>query len=602
MTVLLGESLEERYYDSTLFKRILAYLKPYRVLVVASIALLFSVSLLNLAGPYLTKVAIDDHIQVSHYEGLDKLALIYLAVLAGAFLCQLLQYITMQYIGQRVMYDLRNQVFAHLHKMSFRFFDQNPIGKMVTRTVNDVEVLNEMLTSGLILVFSDLFTLVGIFIMLTWLDWRLMLVVCGVFPFLYLATNAYRTRARDALRKNRAHISTLNAALEENLSGMNTVQVFNLEENQKKRFNEINQAKLKEDLRSLHYNSVYLPSIDLFSAVGIGLVIWYGGGRFVQDEIQLGVLVAFLQYLQKFFEPIRDLAEKFNIIQTALASSERVFELLDTPEELPNPESPKKISQLQGAIEFKNVWFAYKNEDYVLEDISFALEPGESLAIVGATGSGKSTIVNTLFRFYDVQKGSILVDGVPLKEIDKYDLRRQMALVQQDVFLFSRNIIDNIRLGNTDLGLQEVESIAQAVHSHHFINNLPFKYEQELLERGNSLSLGQKQLLSFARALAFKPGILILDEATSNVDTETERLIQDGIQKLVKGRTSIIIAHRLSTLRSVDKVLVLKQGRVEEFGTRRELMAKKGTYYQLIKMQSEISPSRPENPPGPHKA
>lgn len=602
MTVLLGESLEERYYDSTLFKRILSYLKPYRTWVAGAIVLLFSVSILNLAGPYLTKVAIDDHIQTSHYEGLDTLALIYLAVLAGAFLCQLLQYLAMQYIGQRVMYDLRTQVFTHLHKMSFRFFDQNPIGKMVTRTVNDVEVLNEMLTSGLILVFSDLFTLVGIFIMLAWLDWRLMLVVCVVFPFLYLATNAYRTRARDALRKNRAHISTLNAALEENLSGVNTVQVFNLEEKQKQRFCEINNAKLKEDLRSLHYNSLYLPSIDLFSAVGIGLVIWYGGGRFVQDEIQLGVLVAFLQYLQKFFEPIRDLAEKFNIIQTALASSERIFELLDTPEEIPNPQSPQKLSQIKGAIEFKNVWFAYKNEDYVLEDVSFVLEPGESLAIVGATGSGKSTIINTLFRFYDIQKGSILVDGISLKEIDKYELRRQMALVQQDVFLFSRNIIDNIRLGNTDLGLEEIESVSQTVHSHHFINNLPFKYEQELMERGSGLSLGQKQLLSFARALASKPGILILDEATSNVDTETERLIQEGIHKLVKGRTSIIIAHRLSTLRTVDKVLVLKAGRVVEFGTRRELMDKKGTYYQLIKMQSELSPSHLKNPHGPPKA
>ena len=601
MTVLLGENLEERYYDATLFKRILSYLKPYRTWVAGALLLLFCVSILSLAGPYLTKVAIDDHIKVSNYAGLDTLALIYLAVLAGGFLCQLLQYIAMQYIGQRVMYDLRTQVFTHLHKMSFRFFDQNPIGKMVTRTVNDVEVLNEMLTSGLILVFSDLFTLVGIFIMLSWLDWRLMLVVCAVFPFLYLATNAYRTRARDALRKNRAHISTLNAALEENLSGVNTVQVFNLEEHQKQRFYEINSAKLKEDLRSLHYNSLYLPSIDLLSAVGIGFVIWYGGGRFVQEEIQLGVLVAFLQYLQKFFEPIRDLAEKFNIIQTALASSERVFELLDTPEELPNPESPKKIQKIQGAIEFKNVWFAYKNEDYVLEDVSFVLEPGESLAIVGATGSGKSTIINTLFRFYDIQKGSILVDGVSLKEIDKYDLRRQMALVQQDVFLFSRKIIDNIRLGNTDLGLEEVESISQTVQSHHFINNLPFKYEQEVLERGSGLSLGQKQLLSFARALASKPGILILDEATSNVDTETERLIQDSIQKLVKGRTTIIIAHRLSTLRTVDKVLVLKAGKVVEFGTRRELMDKKGTYYQLIKMHSELSPANPQRSSKPDK-
>jgi ATP-binding cassette subfamily B multidrug efflux pump len=582
------ENLENKYYDWPLFKRILGYLRPYRLRVVVSLLLLLAVSMLGLAGPYLTKVAIDDYIRVGQYEGLDQIALIYIAVLGGAFVFQFLQYTTMQYIGQKVMFDLRTQVFAHLHKMSFRFFDRNPIGKMMTRTVNDVEVLNEMLTSGLILVFSDLFTLVGIFLMLAWLDWRLMLMVCAVFPFLYLATQAYRVRARDALRKNRAHITTLNSTLEENLSGMTTVQLFNQENVQYKKFTEINRDKLKEDLRSLHYNSIYLPSIDVFSAIGIGLVIWYGGGRFVQNEVLLGVLVAFLMYLQKFFEPIRDMAEKFNIIQTAMASSERIFELLDTPEELPNPERPQAVSRIAGNIEFDKVWFAYNKDDFVLKDVSFSLKQGESLAIVGATGSGKSTVINTLLRFYDIQKGLIRIDGVSLKEMNKQDLRRQMALVQQDVFLFSRNIIDNIRLGNTSLGLEEVESVAQSVHSHHFINNLPFKYDQELIERGGSLSMGQRQLLSFARALAFDPKVLILDEATSNVDTETERQIQVAIQKLMEGRTSIIIAHRLSTLKTVDKVLVLKHGEVQEFGTRKELLQNKGIYYDLLKLQMDL--------------
>ena len=589
MTGEMKENLENKYYDWPLFKRILGYLRPYRFLVAVSLLLLLAVSLLGLAGPYLTKVAIDDYIRTGRYEGLDRIALIYIAVLAGAFIFQFLQYTTMQYIGQKVMFDLRTQVFAHLHKMSFRYFDRNPIGKMMTRTVNDVEVLNEMLTSGLILVFSDLFTLLGIFLMLAWLDWRLMLMVCAVFPFLYLATQAYRVRARDALRKNRAHITTLNSTLEENLSGMTTVQLFNQEGTQYQKFWEINRDKLKEDLRSLHYNSIYLPSIDIFSAIGIGLVIWYGGGRLVQGEVLLGVLVAFLMYLQKFFEPIRDMAEKFNIIQTAMASSERIFELLDTPEELPNPERPQAVSRIAGNIEFENVWFSYNKEDYVLKDVSFSLKEGESLAIVGTTGSGKSTIINTLLRFYDIQKGRISIDGVSLKEMNKQDLRRHMALVQQDVFLFSRNIIDNIRLGNTSLGLEEVESVAQSVNSHHFINNLPFKYEQELIERGSSLSMGQRQLLSFARALAFDPRILILDEATSNVDTETERQIQDAIHELMKGRTSIIIAHRLSTLKTVDKVLVLKHGEVQEFGTRQELLRNKGVYYDLLKLQMELS-------------
>ncbi len=596
MTDGAKENLENKYYDWPLFKRILGYLRPYRGLVAVSLLLLLVVSMLGLAGPYLTKVAIDDYIRIQQYEGLDRIALIYIVVLAGAFVCQFLQYMTMQYIGQRVMFDLRTQVFAHLHKMSFRFFDRNPIGKMMTRTVNDVEVLNEMLTSGLILVFSDLFTLVGIFLMLAWLDWQLMLVVCAVFPFLYLATQAYRIRARDALRKNRAHITTLNSTLEENLSGMTTVQLFNQENAQYQKFTQINRDKLREDLRSLHYNSIYLPSIDVFSAIGIGLVIWYGGSRFVQGEVLLGVLVAFLMYLQKFFEPIRDMAEKFNIIQTAMASSERIFELLDTPEELPNPERPQAVSRIAGNIEFQNVWFAYNGDDYVLQDVSFSLKEGESLAIVGATGSGKSTIINTLLRFYDIQKGRISIDGVSLKEMNKQDLRRQMALVQQDVFLFSRNIMDNIRLGNTSLGLEAVESVAQSVHSHHFINNLPFKYEQELMERGSNLSMGQRQLLSFARALASDPRILILDEATSSVDTETERQIQNAIQGLMKGRTSIVIAHRLSTLKTVDKVLVLKQGKVQEFGTRQELLQNKGTYYKLLKLQMEVS----EQNPGPH--
>ena len=589
MTDWAEENLENKYYDWTVFKRILGYLRPYHMLVVFSLLLLLAVSMLSLAGPLLTKIAIDDYIRVQKYEGLDRIALIYIVVLVAAFICQFLQYTLMQYIGQEVMFDLRTHVFAHLHKMSFRFFDRNPIGKMMTRTVNDVEVLNEMLTSGLILVFSDLFTLGGIFLMLAWLDWRLMLVVCTIFPFLYLATQAYRVRARDALRKNRAHVTTLNSTLEENLSGMTTVQLFNQENAQYNKFTEINSDKLREDLRSLHYNSIYLPSIDVFSAIGIGLVIWYGGGRFVQEEVLLGVLVAFLMYLQKFFEPIRDMAEKFNIIQTAMASSERIFELLDTPEELPNPERPQAVSQAAGNIEFENVWFAYNGDDYVLEDVSFSLKEGESLAIVGATGSGKSTVINLLLRFYDIQKGCISIDGVSLKEMDKQDLRRQMALVQQDVFLFSRNIMDNIRLGNTSLGLQEVESVAQSVHSHHFINNLPFKYEQELLERGGSLSMGQRQLLSFARALAADPRILILDEATSSVDTETEQQIQTAIQELMKGRTSIVIAHRLSTLKTVDKVLVLKQGKVQEFGTRQELLKNKGTYYDLLKLQLELS-------------
>ena len=585
----MPQSEGHRYKDWVLFKRVLVHLKPYSSLVALAILLLLAVSVLNLAGPYLTKVVIDDHIKAGDLKGLDVIAAVYLSVLVFSFIFQFCQTYLMQVIGQKVMFDLRSKVFAHLHKMSFSYFDRNPIGRMITRVVNDVEVLNEMLTSGLILVFSDLFTLFGIFCVMFYLDWRLTLVVCIVFPFLATATRMYRVRARDALRRNRIHVSELNSYLEENISGVDTVQCFNRETKNYTKFSSINGERLKEDLRTVKYNAFYMPSIDFFSSLAIAMVFWYGGGRFVQNEIQLGILVAFIQYLQKFFEPIRDLAEKFNIIQTAMASSERIFELLDTPEQIPESVPSKNDFKLQGAVEFKNVWFSYKEERFILKGLSFYLEAGESLAIVGATGSGKSTIINALCEFYDIAKGDILFDGRSIKEINKYDLRKQIALVQQDVFLFSGSILENIRLGNPQMGQDEIESISQTVNSHNFISNLPLKYEQKLNQ--GEISSGQRQLLSFARALAAEPKILVLDEATSNVDLETERQIQQGIKEMTRGRTSIIIAHRLSTLMHVDKVLVLRNGEVLEFGKRKELLQQKGIFYQLCQAQIKLEQS-----------
>ena len=579
------ENMKDRYREWVLFKRVVVYLKPYFKWVALAIFLLLGVSLLNLAGPYFTKIVIDDYIKVSDFEGLDKIAGLYLLVLIASFLFQFCQSYLMQYIGQKVMFDLRSRVFAHLHRMSFSYFDKNPIGKMITRVVNDVEVLNEMLTSGLILVFNDLFTLLGVFAVMLYLDWRLTLVVCSVFPLLALGTRLYRVRARDALRKNRAHVAELNSYLEENLSGVDTVQCFNREKENHENFKGINLDRLKEDLRTVRYNALYMPSIDFFSSLAVGMVFWYGGGRFIQDEIQLGVLVAFIQYLQKFFEPVRDLAEKFNIIQTAMASSERIFELLDTPEQLPDKVPHQPGFKIKGNVEFKDVWFAYNEENFILKGISFSLSEGESLAIIGATGSGKSTLVNTLCRFYDIQKGNILFDGKPIKSINKYDLRRQIALVQQDVFLFSGNISDNIRLGNPHIVQKEIESISQSVSAHKFISNLPFKYDQELKEGGVGISSGQMQLISFARALASNPRILVLDEATSSVDLETESQIQSGIQELIRERTSIIIAHRISTLMYADKILVLKHGQIVEFGFRKELLQQKGIFYKLCQSQ-----------------
>jgi len=580
-----SEDLRDRYKDLILFKRVLIHLKPYSRLVSLAVLLLLAVSILNLTGPYLTKIVIDDHIKEGNINGLDVIAAIYFSVLIFSFIFQFFQTYLMQYIGQKVMFDLRSQVFSHLHKMSFSYFDKNPIGKTITRVVNDVEVLNEMLTSGLILIFSDLFTLFGIFFVMLYLDWKLTLVVCIVFPLLATATRIYRVRARDALRKNRAHVSELNSYIQENLSGMDTVQCFNSEKKNFRKFFSINNERLKEDLRTVRYNAFYMPSIDFFNSLAIGMVIWYGGGRFVQDEIQLGVLVAFIQYLQKFFEPVRDLAEKFNIIQTAMASSERIFELLDTPEQIPSMVPSQKGFKIKGNVEFKNVWLSYNENQFVLKDISFSLEKGESLAIVGATGSGKSTIINALCRFYEINKGDILFDGQSIKDINKFDLRKQIALVQQDVFLFSGKVIDNIRLGNVQMRQEEIQSISTAVNSHNFINNFPLKYEQELIEGGGSISSGQRQLLSFARALAVKPQILVLDEATSSVDMDTERQIKNGIKEMTRGRTSIIIAHRLSTLMHVDKVLVLKNGKIIEFGKRNELLQQRGIFYKLCQAQ-----------------
>ncbi|MGR3317132.1 MAG: ABC transporter ATP-binding protein [Candidatus Anammoxibacter sp.] len=604
----LEDEIVGKAYDSKLVKRLLTYLKPYKTKVILSIITLMVISCLQLVGPYLTKIVIDNHIRVGDWSGINQLGLIYVVVLFVIFVLQYLQVYIMRLVGQNVMYDLRSRLFAHVQKMSLSFFDRNPVGRLMTRIVNDVEVLNELFTSGLVVVFGDFFILIGITVTLFVLNWKLALIAFAIMPFLIYASILYRGKARSAYREIRVNLARLNSHLHENISGINTVQAFGKEEYNFKKFDHANLENCNSQLRSVFYNAVFFPTIEVFTAVSISAIIWYGGGQVIKGAIMPGVLVAFILYLQRFFKPIRDLTEKYNIMQSAMASSERIFKLLDTPEDIPNPASPRYVDTIRGDIVFENVWFSYNpseadqleqlskgndgssattftGNNYVLKDISFHLKPGESVAIVGATGSGKTSIINLLGRFYDIQRGRIFVDGIDISKMDKYQLRKNIGIVLQDVFLFTGDIEYNITIGNDEIPFSKVKEAAAYVNADSFINKLPDNYHHEIYERGNNLSQGQKQLLAFARALAYDPKILILDEATSSVDTETELLIRDALNKLISGRTSIIVAHRLSTIKEVDKIIVLKNGKIAEEGAHEELLGQRGIYYNLYKAQ-----------------
>lgn len=585
-------------YDARLMRRLLGFFKPYKKQLIISILLLIIISILNLSGPYLTKIAIDNYILNGDWSGLNFIMAVYFMVLLLTFSLQYAQVYIMQLTGQRAMYDIRVKLFAHIQKMSLSFFNNNPIGRLVTRVVNDIEVLNEMFTQGLVVAIGDLLTLIGIAIALLILNLKLALLTFIVLPPLLYATKFYRDRARDSYRNIRTNLAKLNSYLQENIGGMSTVQVFNREDENFKRFDMINIENRDEQMRSLIYNAIYFPSIEFFSAIAVGVIIWYGGGEAIRGGIQLGVLVAFIQYVQRFFQPVRDFAEKYNIMQASMASSERIFKLLDTEEDIPNPQKPVLLRDVKGEIEFKDVWFSYNppsppfnkggnGGDLTLKGISFHLKAGESAAIVGATGAGKTSIINLLGRFYDIQNGRILIDNIDIRDIDKKYLRRNIGIVLQDVFLFAGDIENNIRLGEDGISMEKVYKSAEIVNAHRFIEKLPKGYKEDVQERGSTLSLGQKQLISFARVLAFNPRILILDEATSSVDTETEILIRDALHKLIKNRTSIIIAHRLSTIRYVDKIIVIHDGQIVEMGSHEELVKNKGMYHNLYQLQFE---------------
>jgi ATP-binding cassette subfamily B multidrug efflux pump len=579
------EEILGKAYDARLMARILRYLQPYWKLLTLSFTFLLLHTGTQLLGPYITKVAIDRYIANQDIQGLDFMALAYLGVVLLGFIFLFVQTYVTEYTGQRAMHDLRMEIFSHLEKQDLAYFDRNPVGRLMTRTINDVETLNELFSTGVVGLLEDLCIVFGIAGMMLWLDWKLGLVCLAAFPLILYVSRFYRRRAREVYRESRLILARLNAGLQESIAGIGTIQAFGQEEKMYRRFQEINLGYRNVLLRSVAYNAVFFPIIEIFSALTIGLLLWYGGRQISSGAIEAGVIVAFIQYIQRMYQPIRDLAEKYNIMQAAMASSERIFTVLDTPETIKNPALPMMPKSFRGEVEFKDVWLSYNAGEPVLKGISFHVQPGEKVALVGATGGGKTSIISALCRFYEIERGAILVDGIDVRHWDKQALRQHLGLVLQEVFLFSGDIAANVTLGEPRISHKQMREAARRAHIAPFIEQLPEKYQEEVQERGSTLSQGQRQLLSFARALAFDPKILILDEATSSVDTATELLIQDALHELLKDRTALIVAHRLSTIKNADRILVIHKGEIWEQGSHEQLLAQGGLYARLYDLQ-----------------
>lgn len=584
-------------YDFRVAKRLFAYLKPYWHLSVAALFLTLLTNVLISLQPFFTKVAVDDFITPKRTEGLWLFSLAFFGLFLFRFVFSYVQEILLNTVGQRVMFDIRTQIFTKLQKQEIAYFDRNPVGRVITRLTNDVDALNELFTSGVIDVLGDLVIIIAIVGMMLWLDWKLALVSLVTIPLLFAATNWFRKRAREGFDKVRTRNAKLNAFLQEYISGASAVQLFNAEDKSKRRFHEINDDYRNANIETIFYYSIFYPMVDLIGTVGIAVVIWFSGYEFISElsaaekTLTIGVVIAFVQYSQQLFQPIRDLSDKFNVLQAAIVASHRIFVLLDLEIAVESPAGPKRSGKTAGRIEFRNVWFAYKNEDWVLKDVSFTIEPGESIALVGHTGSGKTTVTNLLMRFYDIQQGRILLDGVDIREWNLNDLRENFAVVLQDVFLFSGSVAENIRLGNVGISDERIEWAAREVHADEFVRRLDDGYGSVVKERGAGLSVGQKQLISFARALAFDPKILILDEATSSIDTETEQLIQQAVDRVMLGRTSLVVAHRLSTIQKCDRILVFHHGELRESGSHNELLGLRGLYWRLYRLQYKEHPA-----------
>ena len=574
-----------KVYDSVLMKRLLSYLKPYKVQLLIIGFLMVGSTLSRLVGPYLLHIAVDNHIIPGVSDGLWTVALLMVFGLIGEFLFGYLEEYRMQMIGQHVMHDLRKTLFSHLQRLDVQFFDKNPVGRLMTRVMGDVQVLNELFASGVITIFANLLNIFGIVVAMLLINWKLALVTFTVMPIIFGATFVYQIYSRRAFREQRKQLARINAFLQENIVGMTTMKLFAQERRSHLRFNERNRRYLAANLKSIFYFSIFHPLIEVTASLATAVIIWYGGGQIVQGALTFGVLAAFIRYAERFFWPIRELSEKYTIFQNAMASSERIFQLLDTQPTIISTVPKKDTDTLRGEIEFQNVWFAYNDDDYVLRDVSFKVKPGEKVALVGHTGAGKTSIINLLCRFYEINKGQILIDGVDIREMNLEDLREAISIVQQNIFLFSDSIERNISLGNPSISSEQVARASKDVHLDRFVQKMPDIYGTEVKEDGAGLSVGQKQLVAFARALASDPSILILDEATSSVDTETEILIEDALTHLMENRTSVVIAHRLSTIQNADKIIVMHRGEIRETGTHNELLQQGGIYYRLYQLQ-----------------
>ncbi len=594
----MEEEVLGKAYDGRLMRRLMRYMQPYRARITAALAFLFLYSGLQVSGPLLTKLAVDRYLSPTGQKslldpwlaldpltGLTQIAAVYLAVLAGIFVTEFAQMYLMQYVGQLAMFDLRRQLMAHIQRLDLAFFDHNPVGRLVTRLTTDVDVLNDLFASGLVTILGDLLTLAFIVAAMLRMSVGLTLIMLGILPFVVWATARFRTSVSGSYRRIRVAIARINAYLQEHITGMTVLQLFNRESKSTAEFEEINKQHMIAFKDSIGAYGWFYPVVEFLAYLSLALILSYGGFRVKGGLLSLGVMVAFLQYGLRFFRPIQDLSEKYNILQAAMASAERIFNLLDTPPTIVAPAVAATFPSSDAAIVFDQVWFAYKDEEWVLRDLSFTIYPGETVAIVGHTGAGKTTIISLLLRFYDVQRGAILIGGVDIRHMDPLVLRRQFGVVLQDPYLFTGSVADNIRLGTESVNLDDIADAAEQVNLTDFIRTLPEGFNQPIRERGASLSTGQKQLISFARALAHRPRYLILDEATSSVDTETELRVRRALQQMVKGRTSIVIAHRLSTIQRADRILVMHKARLRESGTHQELLAGRGLYWKLYQLQ-----------------